>query len=887
LSQTQSQAKRRLRGGTARWNDCLICLAASKDIFDMTQQSAGSPQYQARQKKLLEKELASRVLARRNLLQYTKRFHPHYDAGWVHEDICRRLEKFSQDVVEKKSPRLMLLVPPRHGKSELASIRFPAWHLGHHPDHEIINAGYNMDLPMKFSRKVREQLRDKAYHAMFPDTKLDPDSQSVEAWNTLAGGGLTAAGVGGGITGKGAHCVPAETLILTEHGALTAFDLYQYNTAIRVWSFDHESNQFVLRHVVAKQRKQAKSVIELRTESGRALRCTEDHRVFIKQQGYVAAGQVRAGDQLVAADMRVLRGGLPKTETSDKKSSSVRLLGNLLLQKVLSRASRYQKLQAVFDVLFPSLGQRAKQERDVLLSTVSPSSCTHQAVPTVRSCVCGENQPPDVLHSTLRKQGSFGQDEGSVEFSLSPRDELQPLVRLDEAANLGTRQAAVRCVCVNLQAVCPSFGREQGKQSGEQPHHDVPQVSHEAPQVQSDAVSVVVELRSGGEWVYDFQVDGTNNFVADEILVHNCLIIDDPVKNMEEADSAVIRDSLWDWYWSTAYTRLAPGGGVLLVQTWWSDDDLAGRLQKKMRDEELSDQFVIIKYPALAEADEYLAQDGDLLRVNPDEPNASPPEGATLLRTKGEALHPERYPTEMMENYRANMHPRVWSALYQQNPVPDEGMYFKQEWFRLEPTPPMIRKRAIYQAWDFAIGERQQNDYTVGATLLQDENNFLHVLDIVRFKGDTFVIIEEILNALQKWTLYPDTPVTLGFEDGQIWRAIKPVLELRMAERNVFPAYEVLKPLTDKLVRARALQGRMQQGRVMFLQDADWFPELQREMLRFPAGQHDDQCDALAWACNLIAGKAPPRVEDGQPQLKSWRDKLKGISRQTVTHMAA
>lgn len=661
----------------------------------------------------LKKELATRVLARRSLLQYTKRFHPSYEAGWVHEDMCRRLEQFSRDVADKKSPRLMLLMPPRSGKSELASIRFPAWHLGHHPEHEIINCGYNLDLPMKFSRKVREQLRDKAYLAMFPESQLDAESQSVEAWNTTAGGGFTAAGVGGGITGKGAHCVPAETLIHTEHGLMSALDLYSSLARTRVWSFDHESKKFVLRPVVAMQRKLGSAIVALSTESGRTLRCTEDHRVFTEQRGYIAAREVRAGEQLVVA--------------------------------------------------------------------------------------------------------------------------TQPGV----------------------------------------------------PQVEGDAVSMVVDLRPGGEWVYDFQVAGTHNFIADEVLVHNCLLIDDPVKNMEEADSAVVRDGLWDWYWSTAYTRLAPGGGVLLVQTLWHDDDLAGRLHKQMLNMPDADQFVIIKYPALAEADEYLTPDGDLLRVDPEllsqEP---PPEGSRLLRPKGESLHPERYPTKMMENYRANMHPRIWSALYQQNPVPDEGMYFKAEWFRTEPTAPMIRKRRIYQAWDFAIGEKQQNDFTVGATLLHDENNFLHVLDIVRFKGDTFVIIEEILNMLEKWSLYPDTPVTIGFEDGQIWRAIKPVLEMRMQERNLFPPYEVLKPLTDKLVRARALQGRMQQGRVMFL-DAEWLHGLKQEMMRFPAGAHDDMVDALAWACNLVVNKAPPTPDDRAPVTKSWKDKLSGLGKEKASHMAA
>ena len=150
-------------------------------------------------------ELASRVLARRNLIHFIKRLYPSYKAGWVHEDIARRLEKFSAAVTEEKSPRLMLLMPPRHGKSDLASIRFPALHLGHHPEHEVINCGYNLDLPMKFSRKVREIARDPSFVALFPACSLDAQSQSAEAWNTTLGGGFTAAGVGGGITGKGAH----------------------------------------------------------------------------------------------------------------------------------------------------------------------------------------------------------------------------------------------------------------------------------------------------------------------------------------------------------------------------------------------------------------------------------------------------------------------------------------------------------------------------------------------------------------------------------------------------------------------------------------------------------------------------------------------------------
>jgi len=517
----------------------------------------------------LQKLLAQRVLARRRLLQFTQMTHPAYSAGWVHDDICRRLERFSREITEGKSPRLMILVPPRHGKSELASIRFPAWHLGHNPTHEIINVGYNLELPMKFSRKVREVMRDPHYKAIFPDAQLDPDSQSAEAWNTTKGGGFTAAGVGGGITGKGAHC----------------------------------------------------------------------------------------------------------------------------------------------------------------------------------------------------------------------------------------------------------------------------------------------------------------------------LIIDDPIKNQEEADSVLVRDKLWDWYQSTAYTRLAPGGGVLAIETWWNDDDLAGRLQQAMSSDPDADQFEIVRYPALSEHWEYrneLTQ--EILRLDAEIAALEPHQ--TLLRPKDTCLHEDRYPTEALKRIRANLQPRIWSALYQQNPVPDEGMYFKKEYFRYQKALPSPNNLRIYTAWDFAIGEKQQNDWTVGATVLQDETDTLYVLEVFRMKGDSFQIVEAMLDAALRWGSIPTTGYLLGAEDGQIWRAIEPLFKKRMSERRQYPAYEVLRPMTDKMARARPLQGRMQQGRVVFPEGASWLSQAEQELLRFPAGAHDDVVDALAWAAHLCLGKEPPRAYT-PPPLKSWRDRLTEGFAGSASHMSA
>ena len=351
------------------------------------------------------------------------------------------------------------------------------------------------------------------------------------------------------------------------------------------------------------------------------------------------------------------------------------------------------------------------------------------------------------------------------------------------------------------------------------------------------------------------------------MLAHNChiLLIDDPIKNAEEADSAETREKLWDWYGSTAYTRLAPGGGVLCIQTHWHDDDLAGRLKQAMRADEEADQFEIVVYPAIAEADEYLNAETDLIEYDV---GTSPIH--SLIRSKGEPLHPERYDLVKLNRIKKTIPNRFWAALYQQNPVPDDGSYFTRDQFRTGPTP-SLKFANVFIAWDFAISEKKQNDYTVGTVALQDADDMLTVVDQVRFKsGNALFIVEAILNLATKWH---NPTMMVGFEDGQIFRALEHLLKKRMRERQFYLPTVTLKPITDKLARGRALQGRMQQGMVTFASGAPWYDSLKQEMLRFPAGVNDDQVDSLAWVAQMVVGREPPHKPKA-PEMKSWKDKL-------------
>jgi hypothetical protein len=165
------------------------------------------------QNKILEakRELARRELARRHLMPFVQYMFPGYEANWHHEVIADRLERLVLGAMEQGNytnpqsiSRLIISMPPRHGKSELASIHFPAWFLAKFPNKEVIATSYGADLATDFGRKVRNMFDKQDFKNVFPSVNLAADSKAANKWNTNQGGAYTAAGVGGAITGKGA-----------------------------------------------------------------------------------------------------------------------------------------------------------------------------------------------------------------------------------------------------------------------------------------------------------------------------------------------------------------------------------------------------------------------------------------------------------------------------------------------------------------------------------------------------------------------------------------------------------------------------------------------------------------------------------------------------------
>lgn len=305
------------------------------------------------------------------------------------------------------------------------------------------------------------------------------------------------------------------------------------------------------------------------------------------------------------------------------------------------------------------------------------------------------------------------------------------------------------------------------------------------------------------------------------------LLIDDPLKDRAEADSEVERQNLIKWYESTARTRLAPGGGIIIIQTRWHEEDLAGHLLEKAKTVPEADQWMVYSFPAIATQDE-------------------------KYRKAGEALHPERWPLHELLKIKASIDPREWSALYQQNPVPAEGIHFKAEWFKWREPP---QNCYWYITTDFAIGETSTSDYTCLWPFGVSDTDDMYFGVPVHGRLQAHEIVEALCDLIERYK-----PREVAIENVHISKTLGPYLKKRMQERRLYTVLHEITPVRDKVARSSSLRGRMQQGKVY------WHPSTQAdilpEFLAFPASKHDDRVDAAAFGAmlldQLLKAPAPP-----------------------------
>jgi len=302
-------------------------------------------------------------------------------------------------------------------------------------------------------------------------------------------------------------------------------------------------------------------------------------------------------------------------------------------------------------------------------------------------------------------------------------------------------------------------------------------------------------------------------------------IIDDPFKDRASANSATIRQSVWDWYTSTFRTRAEPNAAIVVMHTRWHEDDLVGRLLEHQKHNPDADQWEVINLPAIA--------DGEL---HPRDP-----------RQDGEALWPGKYPLSELQRIRSSLGEYDFASLYQQRPVPLGGGIIRHEWWRYYARIPTVTRKVW--AWDTAFKTGSRNDYSVGVLLGTCEDGYL-VLDVQRHKLDYPDLKRVVLSCWER-----DPANALVVEDAASGQSL--IQELQRTT-----SLPILKRRhdADKISRLSAVLPQIESGRVMLPMTATWLPDFLAETGAFPSGSHDDQVDALVYALQYLT------------ENKSWQD---------------
>lgn len=298
----------------------------------------------------------------------------------------------------------------------------------------------------------------------------------------------------------------------------------------------------------------------------------------------------------------------------------------------------------------------------------------------------------------------------------------------------------------------------------------------------------------------------------------NCLIIDDIFKDMADVDSDVERKKTKDWYDSVLRTRAAPGAGIVMIGTRWHNDDLIAYVQEQAKNNPGADQWAVYDFPALAVHDE-------------------------KHRKMGEALHPARYDEAYYKGLRATISPRVFSALYQCNPTPDDGVAFKRDWLRLYKPHELPTELTVYVTTDYALSEDTMNDWSVICTWGVAQNGAIYLIKMDRFKGSPGVLADRTLDNCVQPKPRP-APTALIMEDIHITKTLGPQLTIRMRERNIYVPTKSYTPVKSKLARSASYRARCEQGMVYYPDIPETHEIIIPEHLQFcSGGKHDDVVD--------------------------------------------
>lgn len=344
----------------------------------------------------------------------------------------------------------------------------------------------------------------------------------------------------------------------------------------------------------------------------------------------------------------------------------------------------------------------------------------------------------------------------------------------------------------------------------------------------------------------------------------NLLVIDDPFKNFEEAQSELARDEVYNAWHANFKTRLQSGASVIIIMTRWHEDDLVGRLLEDDRlaiaDGREPEGWELIRLPLIAERpDEYM------------HPVTGDPYEDPLGRQPGEHLSPKLgdgtpkdktglFTEAEVLKTRATTLAQVWNGMYQQRPAAAEGGIFKRGWWKwYKARPPLQHFDMFLTSWDMTFKDSDGTDYVVGQVwgrIGADK----YLLDQVRARMDFTVAARAVQTLANK---HPYVRLHL-IED----KANGPAIIARL--RKIVPGLVAVPVAGSKTARAMAAAPEAESGNVYLPEGAEFAHDFVEELAAFPKGAHDDQVDTFSQAIDRFA--KTPTIEDDEDDGEHYED---------------
>lgn len=628
-----------------------------------------------------------------------------YVHGWHMDAIGEHLEA----ITAGKLNRLLINIPPGTMKSMASAVFFPAWEWGPMglPNKRFIGASHEGGLATRDNMKMRRLVTSEWYQRLWP-TILTNDQNEKNYFENDKTGWRQACPVKS-MTGRRGDCLTGDAIIETSNGQISIREIVENVQSCSVLSLDHDTGRLVYRPVQAVARSSTNEIYRVHTSEGVVVECTGDHR-FYTSRGYVVADLLSTGDML----MRAVQSGCSSNSSRNEENNQAGKVGGVLQRCLCANLheSRTGETRPVVQCL--------RSENTEGASAMFPRVCkggTDKAC-RVEEARSGEYELPDmqprsatknedcdknVLFSQMRGVRSFAESSESRESDVARRRGREA-VRLDKSQavskdthrHIASGWEFVRVLRREDQPMCSPHGSRHGEQHMEKPCDTLQGLScdlAQQTQVQlANTTVTMVERVFRSEVVYDIQVEGTRNFFANGVLVHNCVLWDDP-HSVEDAHSVAALESANRVFRETLPTRLNnPEKSAIII------------LMQRLNQKDVSGEIIThgLGYEHLCLPMEWEG-----------------PRKKTILgfvdprKNVGDLLFPGRFPADVVERDKKIMGTYAVAGQFQQRPSPAGGGIIKTEHFRLWPASKSIPDLFfIVQSYDTAHTEKTTGDPT-------------------------------------------------------------------------------------------------------------------------------------------------------------------------------